>query len=147
MQPKLSIDLEAKIPGSKYFLWKEALWLPQMQAYAVPTDFQQDCIIAQARALDKVRDHFGYAMIIHCWLRPEKYNKLVGGASQSRHLTGKATDFHIVSVSCDEVKKVLMGNPNIYPGRGEIDTTNWVHLDLDNTGWFYGRTSTEGTTK
>jgi len=139
MFPKMPIDLESAIPGSKYFKWKEALWLPKVNAYAVPTEFEQSCIIAQAKALDKVRDHFGYAMIIHSWLRPKVYNQLIGGAPSSRHLAGKATDFSIRGVTHEEVKRVLQSNPDIYSGRGEIDTTNWVHLDLDNGPWFYAR--------
>ena len=140
MQPKLPIDLEALIPGSRYFKWKEALWLPKVQAYAVPSELQQDNIIAQARALDKVRDYFGHAIIVHSWLRPPAYNVIIGGAPQSRHTLGRATDFTVIGYTHDEVKKVLMANRDIYLGRGEIDTTNWVHLDLDPGPWFYART-------
>jgi uncharacterized protein YcbK (DUF882 family) len=136
MQPKLEIDLEANIDGSKYFKWKEALWLPQVSAYAVPSKLQQSHIVSQAKALDKIREYFGYAIVVHSWLRPEKYNAMIGGATRSAHVLGSATDFHVVSVSCDEVKRVLQANPDLYLGRGEIDTTNWVHLDLRPGPWF-----------
>jgi hypothetical protein len=139
MQPKMPVNLEDFISGSKYFKWKEALWLPKVQAYAVPSVFQQENIVAQARALDKVRERFG-AMIIHSWLRPNLYNDLiVGGAKESSHELGMATDFSCLSYSCDEVKKLIMADPDLYAGRGEIDTTNWVHLDLKPGPWFYAR--------
>lgn len=142
--PKMPVDLETNIQGSKYFKWKEALWLPQMNAYAVPSRLQQDYIVKQAKALDGVREYFGRPIQVHCWLRPTKYNELVGGAPQSRHLLGDATDFTVLGMEHEEVKKILMGNPDIYIGRGEIDTTNWIHLDTRDQKWFYGRRRTEG---
>jgi hypothetical protein len=137
--PKFQVDLEANIDGSKYFKWKEALYLPKVNGYAVPSKLQQDYIISQARALDKVREHYGKPVIVHSWLRPAWYNERIGGATQSRHLLGDATDFTVLGWSHDQVKKDLMNNPDIYLGRGEIDTTNWVHLDLRDQEWFYAR--------
>jgi uncharacterized protein YcbK (DUF882 family) len=133
---QLKIDLDKKIDGSRYFLWKEALWLPQMRAYALPTTRQRRLIIQQAHALDGVREYFNSPILVHNWLRPPAYNELVGGAPLSRHRLGDATDFHIVGYSCEEVRKELMAHPDIYPGRGEINSTNWIHLDLKNRRWF-----------
>lgn len=137
--PKFKLELDDNIPGSKFFTWAEALWLPQVQAYAVPTFEQETNIIKQAAYLDNVREHFDSPVTVTSWLRPKEYNKMIGGAPSSMHILGLATDFVVKGISCDDVKAELRANPLIYPGRGEIDTTNWVHLDLKPGGWFYAR--------
>lgn len=136
-RPKdLPLNLQDNIPGSKYFKWYEALWLPQVQAFAAPTAAQQANIIKQAKALDELREYFQAPIVVHSWLRPPAYNKLIGGAPQSKHRVGLATDFHVTGHSCTAVKKELMADPSLYPGRGEINTINWIHLDLSGTTWF-----------
>lgn len=136
---KFIVDLEKNIDGSKYFKWKEALWLPRVEAYAAPDEFQRDHIIAQARALDKVREYFGRPMTIHSWLRPSDYNKIIGGATKSRHMVGDATDFSVIGITPPEVQKVLEQNSHVYRGRGERHTPTWTHLDLNGTIWFNPR--------
>jgi uncharacterized protein (TIGR02594 family) len=135
---ELSKDFKAKIPGSKYFTWHEALYLPSDKRYATaaeatPTILQN--IVKQAKALDKVREHFKRAMSVHCWLRPPAYNAKIGGASNSAHLRGTATDFHFEGLSAPEARKILLADKSIYPGAGELDVS-WMHLDLEHTAWF-----------
>lgn len=131
-------DINQAIPGSKYFKWKEALWLPTFQAFAaIPNEQVKLNIIKQAAQLDKVRDYFNRPLIIHCWYRPEIYNSFVMGAKASAHLEGLATDFHVEGRKCEEVKAALQTEGNkVYEGRGEINTRDWVHLDLRPGPWF-----------
>jgi hypothetical protein len=137
MQFRLS-KINELIPGSKYFTWAEALTLPSLPGIAIPTEGQEKNIIEQAKALDVIREYFSRPIQVHCWLRPKIYNKAVGGATNSRHLYGDATDFHIQGVSIEEAKREIVSK-KLYPGRGEWDTTTWLHLDLSGTTWFYGR--------
>lgn len=131
------IELERLIPGSKYFTWKEALWLESMQAYALPDPFTIKNIQRQAIQLDRVRNYFGSPVIVTSWLRPPKYNSLIGGAPNSWHVKGLATDFTVMHVSIDEVKRRLQAEgARVYEGRGEIHNGNWCHLDLGGTVWF-----------
>lgn len=135
--PILGINLQERIPGSRYFAWCEALWLPTMQSYAAPTMAQMEAIKRQAAALDNVRDFFGRPINVHVWLRPPTYNALVKGAPQSAHLFGLATDFDIIGLDCEEVKTTLQQKgASLYPGRGEINSKGWVHLDLMGSKWF-----------
>ena len=134
----VSKDFKAKIPGSKYFTWHEALWLPQYkrhasEAEATPAILQN--IVRQAQALDRVREHFKRSIVVHCWLRPPSYNALVKGAPNSAHLRGAATDFHFEGISAEQARKVLLADKSLYPGAGELDVT-WMHLDLEHTTWF-----------
>jgi len=89
----------------------------------------------QAAALQKVSDHFGKAIHVHCWLRPPAYNKQIGGAGNSAHLRGTATDFHMDGITAEAVRKELKAHPNIYPGAGE-NNVSWVHIDLEHHAWF-----------
>lgn len=108
-----------------------------MQSYAAPTQSQIEAIKRQAAALDNVRDFFGRPINVHCWLRPTAYNALVKGAPASAHLLGLATDFDVVGMSCDDAKAALLkAGASVYPGRGELNSTNWIHLDLMGSSWF-----------
>jgi len=132
-------QLSSKIPGSKYFIWREALWINSVQAVVQPTWEQQENIIKQAIELDKVREYFGAAITVTSWLRPDRYNKMIGGAKKSWHIKGLATDFTVEGHSVEAVKASLQHNSDCYGGRGELDTTNWIHLDLGGTDWFYAK--------
>jgi len=136
MYPMLSIKLDDLIPGSKYFKWCEALYLEQCNAYAVPSTQQMANIIRQAKELDKIRSRFNAPVIVHSWLRPRWYNEKIGGAKLSQHILGLATDFHIQGVTIETIKNEIKSTKGLYTGRGENQTTNWVHLDLGGIHWF-----------
>jgi len=135
---KISANMRAKIPGSRHFTWHEALWLPSDHRYATSGEVTPTIlanIVRQAQALDVVREHFQKPIAVHCWLRPPAYNKKVGGAKNSAHLRGAATDFHIEGYSAEQVRKVLRANKALYPGAGELNVS-WLHLDLEHKAWF-----------
>ena len=129
-------NLDGLIDGSKYFTWGEALWMPTVQAYALPTPLQMSNIVTLARNMDRVRDHYGRPIIIHCWLRTPAYNKLIGGARGSAHMEGAAVDFHVQGVDPFKVQQELSKNKQLWPFRGEVGTPGWVHLDLKEGRWF-----------
>jgi hypothetical protein len=134
-------NFNSAIPGSS-LTWHDALWLPRWHRHAKPSDMTNvdvdtalKNIERQAAALSKVADHFGKKIVVHCWLRPPKYNSLIGGASNSAHLRGTATDFHLDGLSAEAVRKVLKSHPDLYHGAGENNVT-WNHLDLEHKAWF-----------
>ncbi|HET9624232.1 MAG TPA: D-Ala-D-Ala carboxypeptidase family metallohydrolase [Kofleriaceae bacterium] len=138
----ISKNFGEAIPGSQ-LTWHDALYLPSWHRHAKPSDMTggttMDEALAniqkQAAALQKVSDHFGKAIHVHCWLRPPAYNKLIGGAGNSAHLRGNATDFHMDGITAEQVRKVLKADPAIYPGTGE-NNVSWVHIDLEHHKWF-----------
>lgn len=131
-------DVYKKIPGSKYFTWHEALYLPRLNSHALPTEAEVQNIISLAIQLDRVREYFGKPITITSWLRPLEYNKLIGGAPMSFHRSGLAVDFVIEGTPIQEAKLKLQNNKALWPYRGEFDTTNWIHLDMGGDQWFYG---------
>lgn len=134
-------NFNTAIPGSS-LTWHQALFLPSWGRHAKPSDVtntSMDSVLAniekQAAALQKVSDHFGKSIHVHCWLRPPAYNKQIGGAGNSAHLRGTATDFHMDGISAEAVRKELKANPKLYPGAGE-NNVSWVHIDLEHHAWF-----------
>jgi len=137
-------NFKAGIPGSG-FTWHDALWLPSWGRHAKPSDVtntDMDTVLKnierQAAALQKVEDHLGKKIVVHCWLRPPKYNAQIGGAGNSAHLRGTATDFHVEGMSAEAVRKVVKAKQGLYPGAGENNVT-WNHLDLEHKTWFSPR--------
>ncbi len=137
----ISKNFNTAIPGSS-LTWHQALYLPSWGRHAKPSDVtnaSMDEVLSniekQAAALQKVSDHFGKSINVHCWLRPPAYNKQIGGASNSAHLRGTATDFHMDGITAEAVRKELKANPKIYPGTGE-NNVSWVHIDLEHHVWF-----------
>lgn len=130
----LGINVEDKI-NDTHFTWHEALWLNQAKAYAKPSKEQIENIRRQAMALEQVRSLLGTPLTITSWLRTPEYNKLIKGAQYSSHLKGLATDFVPGSMDIEEAKKRIQDS-GVYPGRGELNSTNWVHLDLTGNKWF-----------
>jgi len=134
-------NFNTPIPGST-LTWHDALYLPQWGRHAQPSDVtnaSMDTVLAniekQAAALQKVSDHFGKAIHVHCWLRPPKYNAQIGGAGNSAHLRGTATDFHMSGITAEAVRRDLKAHPGIYSGAGE-NNVSWVHIDLEHHAWF-----------
>jgi peptidoglycan hydrolase-like protein with peptidoglycan-binding domain len=137
----ISKNFNTPIPGSQ-LTWHQALYLPSWGRHAKPSDVtnaSMDDVLAniekQAAALQKVSNHFGKSIHVHCWLRPPAYNKQIGGAGNSAHLRGTATDFHMEGITAEAVRKELKANPKLYPGTGE-NNVSWVHIDLEHHAWF-----------
>jgi hypothetical protein len=130
-------NFNAKIPGSTHFTWHDALWLPSDNRHATEDEAAEFLpnIVKQALALDGLRDHFKSPIVVHCWLRPTAYNKKIGGAKNSAHLRGTATDFHIEGFTAEQVRGPIQKDPKLYPGAGELGVS-WVHLDLEHKAWF-----------
>lgn len=53
----------------------------------------------ELKHLQRIRDHYGKPMTITSGLRCSHQNSKVGGSSDSRHLTGYASDFYIAGVT------------------------------------------------
>lgn len=136
----VSANFNATIPGTT-FTWHEALWLPSWKRHVKPSDVTNismdtllDNVARQAAALTEVRQALGKAIVVHCWVRPPAYNKQIGGASNSSHLRGMATDFHMPGLTAEQVRQAVKSK-KLYPGAGE-NNVSWVHLDLEHKTWF-----------
>jgi uncharacterized protein YcbK (DUF882 family) len=61
-----------------------------------------------------------------------EYNRVIGGALRSAHSEGKACDFSIMGMTCDDIRKKIMDNNllDLWQMRCEnLPGSNWVHLD------------------
>ena len=127
--PKLTDKITAN------FTWKDALWLPSWNRAATEEDGltqkHLDNIKATAMWMQEVRDFFGKPIIVHCWLRPIKYNKQIGGSKNSSHLYGYGVDFHVKGIDCATAKKMILdaGLLDKKKLRMEDIKGEWIHLD------------------
>lgn len=123
---------------TKWFTIKDMLWLPQWKRLATALDGLSPGVeseLAKTFAiLDQIRDLFDRPIIVHCAYRPKKYNELVKGAKSSAHLFGKAVDFHVVGVSCDTVRKILLPRLESLGLRMENNKGDWIHIDTRAPG-------------
>lgn len=126
-----------KIGSSKYFTWGEALYLKQVNSFAIPTIPQMAEIEKLAIKLDGIRDHFNTPVIITSWLRPDNYNKLIGGAIFSHHRVGAAVDFMVMGLSSDFVRAELRKHPEVLQGMSVEMGTVHVHIQNDGKGIFF----------
>lgn len=133
-------DPNSKI--SKYFTVGEATLLPSWAVYHTTTSQEKADIIATAVIMDKIRDFLGAPIRVHCWIRPtyvdctseihegENYNHYVGGALHSAHILGRAVDFHVDGLTCDQVRAKLLPRLQEFGIRMENNPgSNWVHID------------------
>lgn len=134
------MELDDLIDGSIYFRWREALWCPRWGVYVFPTPEQKQNIIKTAKVMDAIRNRLGKPIVVTSWLRPNKYNEWsfpygVGGAKNSAHCEGKACDFQVVTMNCDEVRLLLLPLlPHLGIRMERLDGSNWVHIDIRNPG-------------
>jgi hypothetical protein len=117
---------------SKYFTVREATYLPSWGKYHMPGPLEQSNIVILASKMDKVRELFDQPIEVHCWLRPVDYNKYVGGAKKSMHISGGAVDFHVKGVTCSHVRDKLDQAflDSVGLRREDNPQGNWVHIDL-----------------
>ena len=128
------MELSDKIPGCLHFSWKEALWLPKWNRASNESDGLTEeikqSLVNTFQWMEKVREFLG-PVTVHVALRPEEYNKLVGGASKSMHRIGRAVDFHISGMTCDTAREKLKEKLEEWKLRMEDNGqgSSWVHLD------------------
>jgi uncharacterized protein YcbK (DUF882 family) len=83
--------------------------------------------------LQRIRNHFGKAVVINSGYRCSKHNKAVGGASASRHLKGSAADIVVKGVKPLEVAKYCEAIG--IKGIGLYDT--FCHIDTRTTKYYW----------
>jgi Peptidase M15 len=135
-----SVDVNDFIPGSTFFRWCQALWLPKWGIYCYPTQEQAIEIIGTARVMDVIRNRVKKTVEVHSWLRPENYNTWpspygVSGAKLSAHRLGMAVDFSVNTIPCDEVREMLKPELERLKIRMEdFPKSAWVHIDRRDPG-------------
>jgi hypothetical protein len=89
--------------------------------------------------LQKIREHFGKAVVINSGYRCSKHNKAVGGASGSYHTKGMAADIVVKDVKPAEVAKYAESIGVLGIGLYEANDGNFVHIDTrPNKSFWYG---------
>lgn len=137
----MTIQLTDKI--SKYFTWKELLYLPTWKEYHTPSTVEQNNLIKLAKVMDDIRDIIGKPIRVHVCIRPGKanipgsvhngqdYNALIGGAKNSAHKSGLAIDWSVPGEDCDDIRTLLLPILTQLGVRMEDKpNSNWVHIDL-----------------
>jgi hypothetical protein len=120
---------------SANFTWKDALWLPSWNRMATVEDGLTEQVKSELvnifNKLEIVRGFLGNRPVfVHCAFRPKEYNKEIGGAPVSAHIEGKAIDYHVKGMSCDQVRKALVFHLDTLKIRMEDKPgSNWVHND------------------
>lgn len=82
---------------SKYFYWKEVFTssaFNNKNYYKTTPLSVLNNAKRHADKLDRVREVYGSPMSIASWYRPAEYNRAIGGATNSQHIQGTATDFN-----------------------------------------------------
>lgn len=135
----LSVPTLITTPISKYFTYKDALYLPSWSRPAIESDGLSEEILNNLVALfakmDIIRDHFGMPIIVHCSYRPPAYNKQIGGAANSPHMQGKAVDWHLSGSTCDAVRKNILDNnllETLDMRMENLPGSGWVHTDISS---------------
>ncbi len=122
--------LDDKIPGCEHFKWSEVLYCPQWKVHVYPDRETVLNLILVTSKLDWIRKHFGCPIRVTSGLRPPVYNKLIGGAKKSCHLTGRALDFQVDGYSSDRVRQILKPLLERLDIRMErMLRSNWIHID------------------
>lgn len=123
---------------SKYFTVGEALWLPRIKSYHIPTEEEKQNILDIAEKLDVIRELWGKPMTVSSWIRPESYNRSIGGAGKSAHIDGRAVDIRdpdgLLDAFCEGLD---MGGKLKELGlwvEHKDATAGWTHFDTKNRG-------------
>lgn len=102
--------------------------------FEVPNDVLRN-LIELAKNLQILRDEVKKPIKITSGYRPAQHNAKIGGAKNSRHITGQAADFKIEGYTPKQVAAVI--EKLIAEGRmkqGGIGTySTWTHYDVRGT--------------
>lgn len=91
-------------------------------------------ICATARMLQKVRDHYGRAVIVHSGFRNDALDAAVGGV-HGQHPKGEAVDFHVEGVDLINVFLWITVESSLPFGQCLLEhragkPATWIHLSL-----------------
>lgn len=101
----------------------------------VPPELQRNAIHLATTVLEPLRARYGGALIPISWFRTDWYNRSIGGAKASQHLTASAADIRPADIAglprlrlCLEAMLAAgqlteLGGWGWYPDR-------WVHVDI-----------------
>ena len=126
-------DLEAQ--ASKYFKWKELLYLSHWDRYASASDGLNDEIIENlvtiATRVDAVRDFLMVPLYVTSGYRPPAYSKLVGGFETDVHTMGLAIDCTPQGIGCEDARMMIESKLDQFQIRMENNgpNGNWLHFD------------------
>lgn len=59
--------------------------------------------VEHAQMMQELRDCYGKALNVSSWYRTKEFNKKCGGASNSAHLDGRATDINNINTKNDAI--------------------------------------------
>jgi uncharacterized protein YcbK (DUF882 family) len=83
--------------------------------------------------LQNIRDYFNKPVKINSGVRCVRHNKRVGGAKNSKHLTGEAADIKIVGVS---PRAISMVANDLLGRRGGVKVyRTFTHIDIRKGYW------------
>lgn len=74
---------------------------------SVPDDLV-DNVVLLCENLQALRDHIGKPIRVISGYRSPKYNRRIGGARRSQHMTAKAADIKVTGMSPSEVKEAIV---------------------------------------
>lgn len=135
LQP--SIALNNLIDGCSNFRWNEFLVLDKWGIHAFPTNDRVYLnLIQTARKMELIRKYLNdHPIEITSGYRPDKYNKLIGGAPFSAHKLGMACDFRHSKLKPDRVRELLEPVLDDFEIRMEkLPGSSWVHIDTKLPG-------------
>lgn len=122
--------LDSQIGKSKYFKWREALFLQSFGMYALPNSENLISNIEKtALKMDELREFFGFPIFVNSWFRPPKYNEMIGGAKMSQHRLGLAVDFMVKGIISANAREAL--KPHLKEFNIRLEALNTVHLHID----------------
>lgn len=135
--PKLGVVyLGEPIHPGGHFSWAEAT--KNGTRIPVSGDIVEG-ILKVADAMEEVRDYMGGRSItVNSWYRDPVSNRLAGGATRSRHLSGDAVDFIVQGIHPSETHRRL---ESWWGDRGGIASAScFTHIDCRGTRarWSYG---------
>ncbi len=131
-----AIDLNAYVPNCPNIKWREVLLLHQLNIYAHPASDQLIAnLIDVCQRAQKVREILGNEPLTYTsGYRPNYYNRLIGGAVYSGHITGEALDFTHKTKTAAACRKLLRPHLKELGLRLEKHNGVWNHVDTKVPG-------------